>query len=661
MLSPEPTLNLGILAHVDAGKTSLTERLLYEAGVVRDLGSVDGGDTQTDTMALERRRGITIRSAVASFAVDGLAVNLVDTPGHSDFVAEVERALAVLDGCVLVVSAVEGVQAQTLVLFRALRRLRIPTVFFVNKIDRRNADPDRVVAEIRERLTPDTVCVGAVTYPGSPAAGVRRDAVDRLTEDLAGLDDEVLAAAVGERPAYPRAELTARLGALTAAGRAHPVLFGSAITGAGVRELMDLLPVLLPPPPADPDGPACGVVFTIRRGDDGEKLVHVRLRAGTLHVRDRIDLGHGREERVTAVRVYRPGRPETSTSLRAGQIGVVRGLESARIGDPIGAWTHPEADQFVRPSLETVVDPVDPADRVALYAALGRLAEQDPLIDVRQDDGRREVSVSLYGEVQKEVLGSLLEADYGVPVTFRESTPICVERLVGSGADAELIATPSNPFLATVGLRVEPAPLGSGVSVGLEVELGSMPSAFFAAVEESVRTTLRQGPHGWEIPDCTVTITHSGYWGRHSIGHADFTKSLSSTAADYRCLAPLVLMTALQRARTVVCVPVHRFELEIPERLYAPVLAALPRLSATPLETVQSRSHLVVRGTVPAVAVHALQQRVPDLTSGEGLLTTRLDHFDPAVGPPPTRPRTDDDPTDRVNYLKTTTRRVGRS
>ena len=665
MLTPEPTLNLGILAHVDAGKTSLTERLLYEAGVLADLGSVDAGDTQTDTMALERRRGITIRSAVASFRVDGLAVNLVDTPGHSDFVAEVERALAVLDGCVLVVSAVEGVQAQTLVLYRALRRLGIPTVFFVNKVDRRNADPHRVVGEIRDRLTQDTVCVGSVTDPGSPAARIQvresREETERLTESLADIDDDVLAAAVGERPAYPWAELVRRLGEQTAAGRAHPVLFGSAITGAGVPELMRLLPDLLPPPPADVDAPLGGVVFAIRRGDDGEKLVQVRVGCGTLRVREQVDLGHGREERVTGIRVHRPGGAQTSATLVAGQIGVVRGLESARIGDRVGAWTRRSSDQFVRPSLETVVDPVAPADRVSLYTALGQLAEQDPLIDVRQDDGRREVAVSLYGEVQKEVLGSLLETEYGVPVTFRESTPICVERLVGTGADHELIGMTSNPFLAAVGLRVEPAPLGAGVTVGLEVELGSMPSAFFTAVEESVRATLRQGPHGWEIPDCTVIITHSGYWGRHSVGHADFTKSISSTAADFRCLAPLVLMTALERARTTVCVPVHRFELEIPERLYAAVLAALPRLAATPLETRQSGSHLVVQGTVPAVSVHALQQRLPDLTSGEGILTTRLDHFAPAVGPPPMRPRTDDDPTDRVNYLKTTTRRVGRS
>src|SRR6478736_2760648 len=174
---PRRTPRLGILAHVDAGKTSLTERLLLHAGVITELGSVDDGSTQTDTLALERARGITIKAAVVSFELGGpddpVTVNLVDTPGHSDFIAEVERSLAVLDGAVLVVSAVEGVQAQTRVLMRALRRLGIPTVFFVNKVDRRNADPHRVVGEIRDRLTRATVCIGSVTDPGSPAARIQ--------------------------------------------------------------------------------------------------------------------------------------------------------------------------------------------------------------------------------------------------------------------------------------------------------------------------------------------------------------------------------------------------------------------------------------------------------------------------------------------------------
>src|SRR5512134_2334144 len=165
------TLNLGILAHVDAGKTTLSERLLFPAGAIDHVGSVDAGTTQTDSLELERERGITIRSAVASFLVGDLAVNLVDTPGHPDFIAEVERVLGVLDGAVLVISAVEGVQAQTRVLMRTLRRLRIPTLIFVNKLDRRGADGGRVLADIRDRLTPAAIPMGAPRGQGGPAAG----------------------------------------------------------------------------------------------------------------------------------------------------------------------------------------------------------------------------------------------------------------------------------------------------------------------------------------------------------------------------------------------------------------------------------------------------------------------------------------------------------
>src|SRR6266540_2880984 len=164
------TLNLGILAHVDAGKTSLTERLLYAAGVIDEIGSVDDGSTQTDSLALERQRGITIKSAVVSFVIDDVTVNLIDTPGHPDFIAEVERVLSVLDGVVLVVSAVEGVQAQTRVLMRALQRLHIPTLFFVNKIDRRGARYERVLKGISEKLTPAIVPMGSARDPGTPHA-----------------------------------------------------------------------------------------------------------------------------------------------------------------------------------------------------------------------------------------------------------------------------------------------------------------------------------------------------------------------------------------------------------------------------------------------------------------------------------------------------------
>src|SRR5215831_6748960 len=197
---PPGMLNLGILAHVDAGKTTLTERLLYTAGVIRELGSVDRGTTQTDSLELERRRGITIKSAVVSFSLDDTTVNLIDTPGHPDFIAEVERVLSVLDGAVLVLSAVEGVQPQTRVLMRALQRLRIPTLIFVNKIDRGGARYEGVLQEIAEKLTPAIVAMGSVRNLGTraaeftPCGAADRPFAARLAELLADHDDALLAA-----------------------------------------------------------------------------------------------------------------------------------------------------------------------------------------------------------------------------------------------------------------------------------------------------------------------------------------------------------------------------------------------------------------------------------------------------------------------------------
>ncbi|GAA4350927.1 translation factor GTPase family protein [Angustibacter luteus] len=663
------TLNLGIVAHVDAGKTSLTERLLYEVGVLDEPGSVLAGTTQTDTMVLERRRGITIRAAVASFVTRGVTVNLLDTPGHSDFIAEVERSLAVLDGAVLVVSAVEGVQAQTVVLFRALQRLRIPTVVFVNKIDRRGARPSHVVGQLRARLAPASVTLQDVVGAGTRAATVvARDPHaarwhDEVEEVVAARDDEVLDAATGGPQRITDDDLMARLVRQFREGAATPVLFGSAITGAGVDELLDALIRFLPVVDTDDSGEARGVVFKVERGSAAEKLVYVHLAGGTIRTRDHLDLGHGRPEKVTAITVFADGTHAVADCLRAGQIGRLRGLESARVGDRIGpapAGVRPR-HEFARPSLETVISAIDEADRIRLYQGLQQLAEQDPLIDVRQDDARGELSVSLYGEVQKEVLAGLLESEYDVRVEFRRSTPLCVEQVVGSGHCVEQLGWRSNPFLAGVGLRVDPAPVGSGVRFGLEVERGSMPAAFFTAVQDTVAATVEQGPHGWQILDCVVTMTHSGYWARQSLGHAAFTKSISSTAADFRYLSRLVLMTALQQAGTVVCEPLHRFELELPTESQQVALAVLPTHRAVPLATTSRHGGLLIEGTIPAAQVHDLHQQVPDLTRGEGNLTTSFDCYQPIAGRPPTRPRTDDDPTHRDAYLRTTARRVGRT
>jgi ribosomal protection tetracycline resistance protein len=659
------TLNLGILAHVDAGKTTLTERLLFAAGAIDAIGRVDDGNTRTDSLELERQRGITIKSAVASFSIGDLAVNLIDTPGHPDFIAEVERALDVLDGAVLVISAVEGVQAQTRILMRTLRRLRIPTLIFVNKVDRAGARRAELLRTLAEKLTPAAVPMGSVRGQGTrgarctPFTAADAPFTASLADVLTRHDDALLTAYVDDEAAVPYRRLRAELAAQTGQSLVHPVYFGSAATGTGIDALMAGVRELLPAATGDPRGPVSGTVFKIERGPAGEKAAYVRLFTGTVRTRDRLPVRDGAEAKVTGITVVEHGADVPRPAVTAGQIGKLRGLGEVRIGDPVGLpRTGAAQPRFAPPTLETVVVPARPADRSALHGALAQLAEQDPLINLRQDDVRREVFVSLYGEVQKEVIQATLANEFGVAVTFRESTTLCVERPAGSGSAVELIAKNANPFLATVGLRIDPAPVGSGVEFRLEVELGSLPLSFVKAVEESVKETLGQGIYGWRVTDCTVTMTHSGYWARQSHAHGTFDKSMSSTAGDFRHLTPLVLMEALSRADSVVHEPVHRFRLELPADTFAPVLSLLARLDAVPLTQQAQGDSYVIEGDIPAGRVHRLEQQLPTPTRGEGVLEAAFDHYRAVRGLPPARPRTDHNPLHRKEYLLRVQRKV---
>ena len=629
-------LNLGILAHVDAGKTTLTERLLYEAGVIRDVGSVDAGTTQTDTLALERQRGITIKSAVTSFAIGDVHVNLIDTPGHPDFIAEVERVLSVLDGAVLVVSAVEGVQPQTRILMRALKRLRVPTLLFVNKIDRAGADAERVLHAISERLTPAIIPMGTALFLGTRRASfVAFDAPS--AETLAEHDDEILAAYVsGETNATPTA-----LADQTRRALVHPVFFGAAITGAGVEPLMSAIAELLPSSSdAGGDGELAASVFKIERGAGGEKIAYVRVFSGRLSVRDRVRFGRDGEAKVTALAVFEAGPAVPRRSASAGAIARAWGLHDVRIGDRIGVpGTEAIPREFPPPTLESVVEPGDPDDAARLRAALAQLDEQDPLINVRQDEAN-ELSVSLYGEVQKEVVQATLADDYGIDVVFREVTPIYIERPLGAGEAVEILHSDTNPYMATIALRVEPAGDGSGIDFRLDVDTQTVPlyvyktrESFAEHMEQYVLDGLAEGLFGWQVTDCAVTMTQCAY----AIPDGPPSRRGRSTATDFRKLTPLVLRQTLERAATAVCEPMVRATLEIPADTIGGVMPALSRLGAS-VETSRLHGDLsIVETIVPAARVNELQRRLPGLTHGEGVLESTFAGHQPVVGEQPTR------------------------
>ncbi|TCO34622.1 ribosomal protection tetracycline resistance protein [Kribbella steppae] len=626
---------MGIVAHVDAGKTSLTERLLHAAGVIDRIGRVDDGNTQTDSMDLERRRGITIRSAVVSFELDDLTVNLIDTPGHSDFIAEVERALSVLDGAVLVISAVEGVQVQTRLLMRTLQRLRIPTLLFVNKIDRLGARYDDLLADVGRLLTPACVPMGSVLDLGIRAA--RFEPFDlqnkALCELLAERNDDFLARYLEESLTVD--DIETELRRQVGAAQVHPVYFGSAMTGDGVSEVIAGIQSWLPRATGSAAESLQARVFKVERGAAGQKIASARVFSGSLSPRSYVDVhpaaGPSYQARPSAVELFERGSRRTVDRAEAGQIVALRGLKDVRIGDHLGVRVGGVGRLFAPPTLETAVSA---RDRVKLFQALTQLAEQDPLIRVRKAD---DITVHLYGEVQKEVIASLLESEYGLDVDFSETRPIHIERLNGVGTAYREMGAPDNLWTATVGFRVSPG--DGGVDYRIESELGALPRAFHTAIEESVGLTLQQGLYGWEIPDIEVAVTHTGY------------DSAGTVAADFRRLVPLVLMQAIADAGTTVHEPVNHFDLDVPPDSLSKVLSLLAESRALVEQTTLHDDIATLQGTIPAATTHPFETHLPGQTHGEGILTTTDTTYTPAPAPTPTRPRTDGNPLNQKQYL----------
>jgi len=509
--------------------------------------------------------------------------------------------------------------------------------------------------------------MGSVSGLGTREAGFRQGTAG-LTEALAERDDAVLAAYLGGE-AMPRGWLREKLAGQVKDARLHPVYFGSAVTGAGVEALSHGLTTLLPTAEANENGPVSGRVFKVERGGAGEKIGYVRVFSGTIAVRDRVRFsgdheGGDHEGKITAISVFADGTAQRREAVTAGQIARIWGLPEVQIGDVIGTPpANEDRHQFAPPTLETAIVTVDPRDKPRLFTAMTQLAEQDPLINVRQDDIRQEIYVSLYGEVQKQVIEATLATEYGLETGFRETTPICVERPLRTGMAEEMLNAPDNPFLATLGIRIDPAPEGSGIAFRLDVGHQSVPlfiyknmEGFAAAMEQYVRRTLREGLNGWQVIDCTVTLVRSQY----SVPDGPPTiRGPLSGPRDFRKLTPLVVMAALKRAGTVVCEPIHRFRLDTPADTLAVLLPVLARLRAVPEVSATKDAWCTLEGDIPVAKVHELRQQIPPLTRGEGVMESAFDHYERVRGPAPSRPRTDDNPLNRQEYLQRVTGRAG--
>ncbi|AFQ11820.1 MULTISPECIES: elongation factor G [Bacillus cereus group] len=638
------TINIGIVAHVDAGKTSLTERILYETNVIKEIGRVDGGSTQTDSMELERQRGITIKASVVSFFIDDLKVNVIDTPGHADFIAEVERSFRVLDSAILVISAVEGVQAQTKILMRTLQKLNIPTILFVNKIDRRGANSKKVVKQIKTILSNEAFPFYSVLNEGTKEARIiEYKSYDDCIERLAPYNESLLESYVNNEivtDTMLREELIKQI----AQANLYPIFFGSAMTGIGVSKLLENISALLPANNLSQDEELSGIVFKIEREPSGEKIAYVRVFSGNLHVRKHVDIQRDQslphKEKIKKMCMFHNGDAVQTSTVPSGEFCKVWGLSDIKIGDIIGARTdYIKNIHFAEPQMEAAIDAV-PKERIHdLYAALMELCEEDPLIKVWKDDVHNELYIRLFGQVQKEVIETTLFEKYNLQVTFSNTRVVCIEKPIGIGISVEVMGEKTNPFYATVGFKVERGELNSGITYKLGVELGSLPLAFHKAIEDTVFQTLKQGLYGWEVTDIIVTLTHTGY------------ASPVTTASDFRNLTPLVLMDALKKAETYVYEPVNAFELTVPEQAISTAMYKLAAISATFAEPIFNNDSYQLTGSLPVAKTENFKRMLHSFTEGEGIFTTKPAGFTKLRPPFPTRKRVDYNPLNRKDYL----------
>ncbi|MDA1854550.1 translation factor GTPase family protein [Bacillus cereus group sp. BfR-BA-01358] len=638
------TINIGIVAHVDAGKTSLTERILYETNVIKEIGRVDSGNTQTDSMELERQRGITIKASVVSFFTDDIKVNVIDTPGHADFIAEVERSFRVLDGAILVISAVEGVQAQTKILMRTLQKLHIPTILFVNKIDRTGANTEKVVKQIKTILSNETFPFYSVQNEGTKEARIiEYKSYDDCIERLAPYNESLLESFVNNEivtDTLLREELEKQI----QQANLYPIFFGSALTGIGVTELLENIPSLLPANNPSQDEELSGIVFKIEREPSGEKIAYVRVFSGTLHVRKYVHIQRDQslphKEKIKKMCMFHNGNAVQTSTVPSGDFCKVWGLNNIKIGDIIGERTDYIKDiHFAEPQMEAAIDAL-PKERIHdLYAALMELCEEDPLIKVWKDDVHNELYIRLFGEVQKEVIETTLFEKYNLQVTFSNTRVVCMEKPIGIGSSVEVMGEKANPFYATVGFKVERGELNSGITYKLGVELGSLPLAFHKAIEDTVFQTLKQGLYGWEVTDISVTLTHTGY------------ASPVTTASDFRNLTPLVLMDALKQAETYVYEPVNEFELTVPEHAISTAMYKLAAIPATFAEPIFNNDSYQLTGSLPVAKTEHFKRMLHSFTEGEGIFTTKPAGFTKITATFPTRKRVDNNPLNRKDYL----------
>jgi len=599
--------NLGILAHVDAGKTTVTENMLFLSGTIRAVGNVDKGTSLSDGLEVERRRGISVRATTLSFTWKEVRVNLIDTPGHVDFAAEVERSLRVLDCAILVLSAVEGIQAHTETIWNALAALDTPVMLFINKLDRAGADASSVVADMKSRFSPDIVMVNQAVAAGTAAAAVAElddDGMLTLAEAVATKDDALLERYLAEESLSFR-DLSVAIADCVPRRELFPVFCGVAKSGIGVESLLDGVITYFPDAETNSDAAVSGVVFRLDHDDKLGRIAGVRLYAGRLENRNSIfNTTAGREEKVTQIKTLRGTRFEDTGVLSAGDIGFVCGMPHVQIGDVLGdAGPVPGKYQLGEPLLSVRAIPQDETDLAVLAQALQQLSSEDPHLNFTWFQEERELHVKIMGAIQTEILTELLETRFGVKAHFDDPIVVYKETPAGAGHGPESYTMPK-PCWAIVNYLIEPGERGSGVDYRCEVGVNDIKAKYQNEIAASIHGALRQGIKGWEVTDLKITLVE----GRDHMVH--------SRSGNFKLATNIALLKGLVETGTILLEPILSFRIEAPESLMGKIASEVVNGRGVSDPIQMDGGQVVLTGRIPLATSMNFPIRLNSLTGG---------------------------------------------
>jgi len=623
-MSDKRVLTIGILAHVDAGKTSITESLLHHSGTTTSLGSVDKGSAITDGLTMEKSRGISIKASSVNFSWENCLFQLVDTPGHIDFAAEVDRSLSILDGVILVVSAKEGIQAHTLNLWESLIERKLPVIIFFNKIDRDGVDVEQVFLDFQKELG---VQLFALNYPDLSNQDnpnlipftncdkhIDSAIIDKSLENLAECDEPFLNQYL-EGNTADLEQILEKGKQIIKTGSLYGALFGSAKLGLGITDLLNSISTLIPQPKRD-YATVAAKVFKVTFDEKKGRLVYIKSYGGILKSKVVIR-SQQLDKDIKVNQIFKPhlGDLVQSSELHPGEIGVITTSDIILSGDILG--TENLTDKYSKisnPVLGVQVITKDAKDYQKLGEALEILNIEDPILAFKWFKEEKEFHIKILGPIQTEVLKENLAQRWSIDAEFHQPKVIYKET-PSKSAEGYVRYWMPKPCWAIMTFLIEPAPLGSGVSFTSNVRTSDISNKYLNEVKRAIPWSLKQGIHGYEVTDLAITLIEGS---EHTV---------HSNPGDFLLATPMGVLRGLENAGTDLLEPMYAFEIKANQDLLGPISSDLNQMNAQIDAPVFDNDFFVIGGRVSVATAMNYAIKFNATTSGKGRLKLTLNGY----------------------------------